>query len=59
MVVVRGQLRYPKAWPSEPAQAKGIDVAPAVDFVRLPCEGAYLDADDYAACRDHTDYTAI
>jgi len=108
VVVVRRQLRYPKAWPAEPAQEKGIDVALAVDFVRLACESAYdvgvlfsrdtdlvpaletvrdlgahvevaswkgtsrlrfpdsqlpwchyLDADDYAACRDYTDYTAI
>ncbi|WP_241842278.1 NYN domain-containing protein [Pseudofrankia sp. BMG5.36] len=41
VVVVRRQLRYPKAWPAEPAQEKGIDVALAVDFVRLACEGAY------------------
>jgi uncharacterized LabA/DUF88 family protein len=108
VVVVRRQLRYPKAWPAEPAQEKGIDVALAVDLVRLACEGAYdvgvlfsrdtdlvpaletvrdlgahvevaswkgtsrlripdsqlpwchyLDAADYAACRDYTDYTAI
>ncbi|WP_232793924.1 MULTISPECIES: NYN domain-containing protein [Pseudofrankia] len=107
VAVVRRQLRYPKAWPAEPAQEKGIDVALAVDLVRLACEGAYdvgvlfsrdtdlvpaletvkdlgrhvegaswkgtsrlrfpdsqlpwchyLDADDYAGCRDHTDYTA-
>ncbi|WP_322768387.1 NYN domain-containing protein [Frankia sp. Cr1] len=55
VAVVRRQLRYPKAWPAEPAQEKGIDVALAVDFVRLACE----DADDYGACRDYTDYTAI
>jgi len=41
LVVVRRQLRYPKAWPAEPAQEKGIDVALAVDFVRLACEDAY------------------
>jgi uncharacterized LabA/DUF88 family protein len=41
VVVVRRQLRYPKAWPVEPAQEKGIDVALAVDFVRLACESAY------------------
>lgn len=28
-------LRYPKNWPSEPAREKGIDVALAVDLVRL------------------------
>ncbi|WP_243408051.1 NYN domain-containing protein [Frankia canadensis] len=100
VAVVRRQLRYPKAWPAEPAQEKGIDVALAVDLVRLACEGGtcrdtdlvpaletvrdlglhvevaswkgtsrlrfpgsqlpwchYLDADDYVACRDYTDYT--
>jgi uncharacterized LabA/DUF88 family protein len=106
VVVVRRQLRYPKAWPVEAAQEKGIDVALAVDFVRLACEDAYdvgvlvsrdtdlvpaleavrdlnghvevatwkgasrlrfpdsqlpwchyLDAADYEACRDDTDYT--
>ncbi|WP_322778175.1 NYN domain-containing protein [Frankia sp. Cas4] len=111
VTVVRRQLRYPKDWPVEPAQEKGIDVALAVDFVRLACENAYdvgilfsrdtdlvpaleavrdlesglvhvevaswtgasrirfpdsqlpwchyLDADDYEACRDDTDYTLI
>ncbi|CAI7974211.1 NYN domain-containing protein [Frankia sp. Hr75.2] len=108
VVVARRQPRYPKAWPAEPAQEKGIDVALAVDFVRLACEDTYdigvlfsrdtdlvpaleafrdlgihvevaswkgtsrlrfpdsqlpwchyLDADDYEACRDYTDYTAI
>ncbi|WP_035921270.1 NYN domain-containing protein [Frankia sp. QA3] len=108
MVVIRRQLRYPKAWTAKPAREKGIDVALAVDFVRLACEEAYdvgvlfsrdtdlvpaletvrdlgahvevaswkgtsrlrfpdsqlpwchyLDADDHAACLDHTDYTAI
>ncbi len=41
VTVVRRQLRYPKGWPAEPAQEKGIDVALAVDFVRLACENAY------------------
>ncbi|MCK9895968.1 NYN domain-containing protein [Frankia sp. AgB32] len=41
VTVVRRQLRYPKSWPVEPAQEKGIDVALAVDFVRLACENAY------------------
>nr|WP_241251195.1 NYN domain-containing protein [Candidatus Protofrankia californiensis] len=109
LTLVRRQLRYPKDWPVTPAQEKGIDVALAVDFVRLACEGAfdigvlfsrdtdlipaleavrdlgtggvhvevatwrglsrlrypdsqlpwchYLDAADYEACRDNTDYT--
>ncbi len=41
MTVVRRQLRYPKAWPHLPAQEKGIDVALAVDFVRLALQRAY------------------
>lgn len=41
VVVVCRQLRYPKAWPAEPAQEKGIDVALTVDFVPLACEDAY------------------
>ncbi|WP_322748835.1 MULTISPECIES: NYN domain-containing protein [unclassified Frankia] len=39
--VIRRQLRYPRDWPVGAAQEKGIDVALAVDFVRLACEGAY------------------
>jgi uncharacterized LabA/DUF88 family protein len=34
-------LRYPSGWPSSPAEEKGVDVALAVDFVRLAMEGAY------------------
>ena len=34
-------LRYPPNWPSDPAQEKGIDVALAIDFVRLAITGAY------------------
>ena len=41
VTVVRRQLRYPRDWPKSPAQEKGIDVALAVDFVRLAIEGAY------------------
>ena len=39
-VITRG-LRYPRKWPTEPAQEKGIDVALAIDFVRLAIDGAY------------------
>lgn len=39
--VLRRQLRYPKAWPHLPAQEKGIDVALAVDFVRLAMQREY------------------
>ena len=34
-------LRYPPTWPTDPAQEKGIDVALAIDFVRLAITGAY------------------
>jgi uncharacterized LabA/DUF88 family protein len=39
--VVRRPLRYPKAWPRESAQEKGIDVALAVDFFDLAVVMAY------------------
>lgn len=39
--VHRRPLRYPRGWPQLPAQEKGIDVALAVDFVRLAYERAY------------------
>lgn len=35
VTVVSRLLRYPKGWPESPSQEKGIDVALAVDFVRL------------------------
>jgi uncharacterized LabA/DUF88 family protein len=41
VTVVQRPLRYPKAWPAEKAQEKGIDVALAVDFVVLAVTGAY------------------
>ena len=34
-------LRYPRNWPQEAAQEKGIDVALAIDFVTLAVSGAY------------------
>ena len=39
-VITQG-LRYPPTWPTDPAQEKGIDVALAIDFVRLAITGAY------------------
>ena len=39
--VVRRSLRYPGSWPREKAQEKGVDVALAIDFVRLAAQGAY------------------
>lgn len=41
VTVIRRPLRYPKKWPIEPPQEKGIDVALAVDFVRLGLEQQY------------------
>ena len=39
--VITRNLRYPRSWPAEPAQEKGIDVALATDFVKLAIDGAY------------------
>lgn len=39
--VITRPLRYPPAWPNEPAEEKGIDVALAIDVVRLAIGGAY------------------
>lgn len=37
----RRLLRYPRDWPKLPAQEKGVDVALAIDFVRLASEQRY------------------
>lgn len=39
-VIVRA-LRYPRAWPREKAQEKGIDVVLAIDFVMMAVRGEY------------------
>ena len=39
--MITRSLRYPRGWPTVPAQEKGIDVALAVDFVKLAIEGDY------------------
>lgn len=39
--VIRRPLQYFKTWPSEPPREKGVDVALAIDFVRLAVRGAY------------------
>jgi hypothetical protein len=39
--VIRRPLRYPPDWPDTPATEKGIDVAIAVDLVRLACTSSY------------------
>ena len=41
VTVERRPLRYPSGFPVERPQEKGIDVALAVDFVRLAIDGAY------------------
>ncbi len=41
MLVIRRPLLYPADWPAVPASEKGIDVAIAVDMVRLAMEQAY------------------
>jgi hypothetical protein len=41
MHVVRRPLRYPSGWPAEKPQEKGVDVALAIDFVRLAAQGGY------------------
>ena len=39
--IIHRDIRYPKNYPASPAQEKGVDVALAVDFVRLAFQGAY------------------
>ena len=40
-VVIPRALRYPRSWPNEPAQEKGVDVALAIDFVAHAIDGRY------------------
>ena len=39
--IIHRDIRYPKNYPALPAQEKGVDVALAVDFVRLAFQEAY------------------
>ena len=39
--VIARDLRYPRTWPTEPAQEKGVDVALSIDFVTLAIDGEY------------------
>ncbi len=39
--VVSRPLRYPRDFPAERPHEKGVDVALAIDFIRLAIEGAY------------------
>jgi len=41
VTVIRRPLRYPGDWPKTPAAEKGIDVALAIDLVRLAMTGEY------------------
>ena len=41
VTVVTRPLRYPRGWPSAPAEEKGIDVALAVDFVTMATSGDF------------------
>ena len=39
--VIHRELRYPRGWPTERAQEKGIDTALAIDFVTMAVDGLY------------------
>lgn len=39
--VITRPLRYPRGWPTDPAQEKGVDVALAIDFVTMAVSHAY------------------
>ncbi len=41
VTLVHRALRYPREWPSQRAQEKGIDTALAIDFVTMAVDGAY------------------
>ena len=41
VTIVHRALRYPRGWPIEKAQEKGIDTALAIDFVTMAVDGAY------------------
>lgn len=41
VTTIRRPLMYPRSWPGTPPYEKGIDVALAVDFVRLAMERRY------------------
>ena len=62
----RRPLRYPKGWPRERAIEKGVDVALAVDFVRLAASGTYdvgvlfsMDTDLVPALEAGRDYAHV
>ena len=39
--VIHRELRYPRGWPTERAQEKGIDTALAIDFVTMAVDGLF------------------
>ena len=39
--IVHLELRYPRGWPNQRAQEKGIDTALAIDFVTMAVDGLY------------------
>ena len=39
--VISRPLRYPRGWPAERAQEKGVDIALAIDFVTMAIEREY------------------
>ena len=41
VTVVHRALRYPRGWPAQKAQEKGIDTALAIDFVTMAVDGLY------------------
>ena len=41
VTIVHRALRYPRGWPTERAQEKGIDTALAIDFVTMAVDGLY------------------
>ncbi len=41
VTVIHRELRYPRRWPTERAQEKGIDTALAIDFVTRAVDGLY------------------
>ena len=41
VTIVHRSLRYPRGWPAERAQEKGIDTALAIDFVTMAVDGLY------------------
>jgi len=52
VTVIRRPLRYPGKWPDVPAVEKGVDVALAIDLVRLAMTSAF---DVAVVCSADTD----